>query len=151
MGLSCVVTGRTCDAQDDLEPAAAVSADRSVRDAHSEGTLSGISPLGAMKRQRPSDFAARVLAAVCRIPPGRIATYGDIARVAGRPRAARAVGNIMRACDRPGVPCHRVVAAGGRLGGYGGNVELKRSLLRAEGVTVVGLKIRDPAVRRWRR
>lgn len=104
-----------------------------------------------MKRQRVSDFTSRVLAAVCRIPPGRIATYGDIARVAGRPRAARAVGNIMRACGRPGVPCHRVVAAGGRLGGYGGNVELKRSLLRAEGVNVAGLKIRDAAVRRWRR
>jgi len=104
-----------------------------------------------MKGQRPSDFTSRVVAAVCRIPPGCIATYGDIARAAGRPQAARAVGNIMRACDRPGVPCHRVVAAGGRLGGYGGNVELKRSLLRAEGATVVGLGIRDEAARRWRR
>ncbi len=96
-----------------------------------------------------SDFTARVLAAVCRIPPGRIATYGDIARVAGRPRAARAVGNIMRGCNRPGVPCHRVVAANGRLGGYGGNVQLKRGLLRAEGVQVVGSRIRDPEARRW--
>jgi O-6-methylguanine DNA methyltransferase len=102
-----------------------------------------------MTRKRFTDFASRVLAAVCRIPPGRIATYGDIARIAGRPRAARAVGNIMRACNRPGVPCHRVVAAGGRLGGYGGNIGLKRSLLRAEGVRVVGSRIRDAAERRW--
>jgi O-6-methylguanine DNA methyltransferase len=97
----------------------------------------------------PTDFTSRVLEAVCRIPPGRIATYGDIARVAGRPRAARAVGNIMRACTRHGVPCHRVVAANGRLGGYGGNLQLKRSLLRAEGVQVAGTRIRDAEQRRW--
>ncbi len=102
-----------------------------------------------MKRHPISQFGDRVLAAVRRIPPGRISTYGDIARLAGRPRAARAVGNIMRTCNRPGVPCHRVVAAGGRLGGYGGNLELKRALLRAEGIIVVGLKIRDAARRRW--
>jgi methylated-DNA-[protein]-cysteine S-methyltransferase len=102
-----------------------------------------------MTRKRFTDFASRVLAAVCRIPPGRLATYGDIARIAGRPRAARAVGNIMRVCNQPGAPCHRVVAAGGRLGGYGGNIGLKRSLLRAEGVRVVGSRIRDAAERRW--
>jgi O-6-methylguanine DNA methyltransferase len=83
-----------------------------------------------------SDFRARVLAAVRRIPPGRVATYGDVARLAGSPRACRAVGNIMRACRDPGTPCHRVIAAGGALGGYGGNLQLKRQLLRAEGVEV---------------
>ena len=97
----------------------------------------------------PSEFTKRVLAVVCRIPPGRIATYGDVARVAGRPRAARAVGNIMRGCSGRGVPCHRVVAANGQLGGYGGNVQLKRNLLRAEGVEVVGSRIKDAAKRRW--
>src|SRR5262245_31074095 len=87
------------------------------------------------------DFAARVLFVVRRIPPGRVATYGDVARLAGRPRAARAVGNIMRECRRLDVPCHRVVASGGRLGGYGGSVALKRSLLAAEGVVFLGLRI----------
>ncbi len=100
----------------------------------------------------PSDpeagFAARVLMAVRRIPPGRIATYGDVAAAAGSPRAHRAVGNIMRGCTAPGVPCHRVVAAMGRLGGYGGNIELKRALLRAEGVLVSGTRIRNFAERR---
>jgi methylated-DNA-[protein]-cysteine S-methyltransferase len=96
-----------------------------------------------------SDFKTRVLAAVRRIPAGRIATYGDVAAAAGRPRAARAVGNIMRECRRPDVPCHRVVAAGGKLGGYGGNLELKRALLRAEGIRVVGSAIRDFRARRW--
>ncbi len=75
------------------------------------------------------------------MPPGRVATYGDIAAAAGQPRAARAVGNIMRECRTPGVPCHRVIAAAGRLGGYGGNLELKRALLRAEGVLVSGSRI----------
>jgi len=66
-----------------------------------------------------------------------------VAAAAGVPRAARAVGNIMKGCRVPGVPCHRVVAAGGRLGGYGGSEGLKRALLRAEGVPVSGARIRD--------
>jgi O-6-methylguanine DNA methyltransferase len=96
-------------------------------------------------------FRARVLAAVRRIPPGRVATYGDVAAVAGSPRASRAVGNIMRGCRSAGVPCHRVIAANGRLGGFGGNLQLKRELLRAEGITVMGNRIRDFVQRRWTR
>lgn len=94
-------------------------------------------------------FRARVIAAVRRIPPGRVATYGDVAAVAGNPRAARAVGNIMRECRIPGVPCHRVIAAGGQLGGFGGSVQLKRELLKAEGVPVAGKRIREFGSRRW--
>jgi len=96
-----------------------------------------------------SQFSSRVLAGVRRVPPSRVATYGDIASAAGRPRAWRAVGNIMRDCAAKDVPCHRVIAAGGRLGGYGGNLPLKRALLRAEGVVVVGDRIRDFAKVRW--
>lgn len=94
-------------------------------------------------------FTARVIATVRRIPPGRVATYGDVAAIAGRPGAARAVGNIMRDCGAPGVPCHRVVAAGGRIGGYGGEPGLKRSLLRAEGIVVRESRIRNFAECRW--
>ena len=103
------------------------------------------------KMQRAPDplFKTRVLSVVRRIPPGRVATYGDVAVLAGRPRAARAVGNIMRGCSVAGVPCHRVVAAGGRLGGYGGYEALKRSLLLAEGVPVSGSRVRDLARVRW--
>jgi O-6-methylguanine DNA methyltransferase len=79
-----------------------------------------------------------------------VATYGDVAAMAGRPRAARAVGNIMRSCGRADVPCHRVVAAGGRLGGYGGNVALKRALLEAEGLLVRSGRIREFGRVRWR-
>ena len=92
--------------------------------------------------KRP-DFRKRVLTAVRRIPPGRVATYGDVAAAAGVPRAARAVGNIMQGCRVAGVPCHRVVAAGGKLGGYGGSEGMKRALLGAEGVVVSGVRIRQ--------
>ena len=92
-------------------------------------------------RRIKDEFTVRVLSVVRRIPPGRVATYGDVAALAGRPRAARAVGNIMRACSRPDVPCHRVIAAGGRLGGYGGREVLKRALLLAEGIAIVGTRV----------
>jgi methylated-DNA-protein-cysteine methyltransferase-like protein len=84
-----------------------------------------------------------VLRAVRRIPPGRVATYGDVAAAAGAPRAARAGGNILKGCRTPGIPCHRVIAAAGRLGGYAGNEGLKRALLTAEGVSVGRVRIRD--------
>ena len=70
---------------------------------------------------------------------GETVTYGELADLAGRPRAARAAGSAMRDNPLPFViPCHRVVAAGGRIGGYGGGrnaVALKRRLLEREGVT----------------
>ena len=97
-----------------------------------------------------SRFESRVLTVVRNIPAGRVATYGDVATLAGRPRAARAVGNIMRGCSRPDVPCHRVIAAGGRIGGYGGRELLKRSLLVAEGVPVAGWRVRELQRVRWR-
>src|SRR5438105_10397997 len=101
------------------------------------------------KDEAPDPFSQRVLWVVRRIPPGRVATYGEIAALAGRPRAARAVGNIMRGCGRPDVPCHRVIAAGGRLGGYGGSEGLKRSLLAAEGIVVARGRVRELERVRW--
>ena len=99
--------------------------------------------------ERPA-FRQLVVAAVRAIPPGRIATYGDIAKAAGRPRAARAVGNLMRTLKIPGLPYHRVVAAGGNIGGYGAYPQLKAALLAAEGLTVVRGRIRQFAERRIR-
>ncbi len=70
---------------------------------------------------------------------GETVSYGELAAMAGRPRAARAVGTAMASNPLPFViPCHRVVAAGGKIGGYGGGrnaVALKRSLLAREGVS----------------
>lgn len=94
-------------------------------------------------------FRARVLAAVRRIPPGRVSTYGDIAEIAGAPRAWRAVGTVMRECGDPATPCHRVIGAGGALGGYGGNLQLKRELLRAEGLDVGPGRVRHFSSIRW--
>ena len=76
-------------------------------------------------------------------------TYGTVARLAGKPRAARAVGNIMREARAPQLPYHRVIAAGGRLGGYGGNVSLKRALLAAEGVVVSSTKVKHFNQVKW--
>ena len=97
----------------------------------------------------PTAFARRVLALVGRVPSGQVITYGDLARLAGRPGAARAVGNIMRQAAIPGLPYHRVIAAGGRLGGYGGHEGVKQALLRQEGLPVSGGRLRGFTRYRW--
>lgn len=79
-------------------------------------------------------IARDVLAQTSRIPFGRTSTYGEIAGKIGRPRAARAVGNALGSNPIPIViPCHRVLRAGGALGGYGGGVDRKETLLALEG------------------
>jgi len=94
-------------------------------------------------------FTRKVLYVLRRIPSGRVATYGDVAEWAGRPGAARAVGQVMRRADEPGLPYHRVVAAGGRLGGFGRSPHLKAQLLGAEGVTVRRGRVVGFAKARW--
>jgi O-6-methylguanine DNA methyltransferase len=94
-------------------------------------------------------FTRKVLYVLRRIPTGRVATYGDVATMAGRPGAARAVGQVMRRADEPGLPYHRVVAAGGRLGGFGRSPHLKAQLLIAEGVVVRRGRVVGFAKTRW--
>jgi methylated-DNA-[protein]-cysteine S-methyltransferase len=100
-----------------------------------------------------SPFARTVLETLSeRVPWGETVSYGELAELAGRARAARAVGSIMAGNLVPFViPCHRVIAAGGRIGGYGGGhnaVELKRWLLEREGVHFAGqTSARSPAAR----
>ena len=85
------------------------------------------------------NFSERVYAYVCRIPAGKVATYGQVAAGAGMPRAARAVGTALHRNPRPGeIPCHRVVNRAGRLAAafaFGGK-NVQADLLRAEGVEV---------------
>lgn len=84
-----------------------------------------------------SPFFALVYQVVARIPPGRVATYGQVALLAGRPRAARAVGAALRQAP-PGLPCHRVVNSQGSLAppdSFSSPGEQARRL-RAEGVRV---------------
>ncbi len=72
---------------------------------------------------------------VRKIPKGQTRSYGEVAKAAGRPRAARAVGTVMKNNYDPTVPCHRVILASGKLGAYNrGGPAKKRALLKAEGV-----------------
>ena len=74
-----------------------------------------------------------MLRATARIPYGRTSTYGEIAAAAGSPRAYRAAGNALGHNPIPIiVPCHRVLAAGGRIGGYTGGLHRKEALLEIE-------------------
>lgn len=81
-------------------------------------------------------FTERVRAVVRSIPRGKTMTYAEVARAAGSPRAARAVGNILSKNRNPkDVPCHRVIRADGGMGGYSlpGGTMRKRKILREEG------------------
>lgn len=88
-------------------------------------------------------FREEVYAATAKIPKGKVATYGQIARLAGNPRAARAVGALMRTNKNPKVvPCHRVVGSTGALVGYAFNgTSEKRKKLIDEGISFDGAKI----------
>ncbi len=91
-------------------------------------------------------------AATRRIPPGRVATYVDVARAVGRPRAWRRVGTVMSRNRDPKIPCHRVVRSDGRVGGFSaggrtGGTARKIAKLRAEGVRIAGERVN---IRRYR-
>lgn len=84
-------------------------------------------------------FEQRVLQAAARIPFGHVASYSDVARQIGKAEARRAVGNALgRNPIAIIIPCHRVVAADGSIGGYTGGLDIKRQLLRIEGISFNG-------------
>jgi len=73
-----------------------------------------------------------------KIPLGKTGSYGELARAIGRPKAVRAVGGACGANPIPVlVPCHRVLAANHKLGGFSGGLDRKRELLKREGVTLI--------------
>jgi O-6-methylguanine DNA methyltransferase len=79
-------------------------------------------------------FGQAVLCALAEVPFGALTTYGDLARRAARPGAARAVGGAVGRNPLPiAIPCHRVIASDGRLGGFSAGLPNKRALLRLEG------------------
>jgi methylated-DNA-[protein]-cysteine S-methyltransferase len=87
-----------------------------------------------LDRRLMRGIARDVLAATAKIPFGRTTTYGTLAERIGRPRASRAVGNALGSNPIPiVVPCHRVLRAGGDVGGYAGGPGRKRRLLTLEG------------------
>ena len=79
-------------------------------------------------------FYRKVLRATARIPYGKTRSYTEMAKRAGSPRAVRATGTALGSNPLPiVVPCHRVLRSGGALGGYGGGLDVKQSLLELEG------------------
>lgn len=89
-------------------------------------------------------FKNKVYEITKNIPAGKVATYGQIAALAGSPKAARAVGNAMKTNpNAPTVPCHRVVASDGKLTGYSGvgGINQKKEMLIKEGVVFKGDKV----------
>jgi len=86
-----------------------------------------------------TEFQREVYAELMHVPYGRVITYGDLAEAVGRAELARAVGQAVGANPLPIlIPCHRVVAAEGRLGGFSGGLAVKAALLRTENVDVEG-------------
>lgn len=81
-----------------------------------------------------TSFRANVLRAVMQIPKGGTATYKDIAKAAGSPRAFRAVGTILKNNFDPAIPCHRVIKSDGTPGQYNRGSEAKKAKLQSEGV-----------------
>jgi len=86
-------------------------------------------------------FQRKVYQVLLKIPKGQVRTYAQIARMIGQPRAARAVGQALKRNRwAPQIPCHRVIASDGTLGGYSapGGLAAKRRLLRREGALKSG-------------
>jgi methylated-DNA-[protein]-cysteine S-methyltransferase len=109
-----------------------------------DGDLEGLEALPVDLDDRPA-WDQLVLGAVRGIRPGSTASYGEVARMIGKPGAARAVGGAVgRNPIGLVIPCHRVIAGDGSIGGYGGGwwggrqagLELKQALLAREGVNV---------------
>ncbi|MDB5190265.1 MAG: hypothetical protein JWN49_591 [Parcubacteria group bacterium] len=93
---------------------------------------------------KSNNFKDTVSAVVAGIPKGKVATYGQVAALAGNPGASRAVGMIMsKNKDTKAVPCHRVVGSTGALTGYayGNGTTTKKQMLQKEGVVFKGEKV----------
>ena len=99
--------------------------------------LSGQAPesLPPLDPSSGTEFQRRVWRVLRKIRPGQTRSYADVARKVGNPKAVRAVGGACGANPIPVfVPCHRVLAANHRLGGFSGGLDWKRTLLAREGV-----------------
>ncbi len=89
-------------------------------------------------------FRRRVLDVLRGVGRGETVSYGELAALLGKPGAARAVGSACANNPVPlWIPCHRVLAGGGRLGGFSGGLEVKRALLKIEGVSYQAGRISD--------
>ncbi len=93
--------------------------------------------LGLLDLSRLRSFQRKILLLTKNIPKGKVESYGSIAKKSNTPKGARAVGQALAHNPFPIIiPCHRVIRSDGSIGGFGGNVELKRKLLKIEGVII---------------
>ncbi|SHE92271.1 methylated-DNA-[protein]-cysteine S-methyltransferase [Thermoanaerobacter uzonensis DSM 18761] len=84
-----------------------------------------------------TNFQKAVWREISKIPYGKVKTYGEIAKLIGKPKAARAVGQALNKNPIPIIiPCHRVIGKDGNLTGFGGGIEIKKFLLSLEGVKI---------------
>ncbi len=84
---------------------------------------------------KPDSFSARVVQVIKRIPKGKVATYGQIARLAGNPRASRQVVWTLRSLsEKENLPWHRVISSSGRISLKGEGYTVQRSMLEQEGI-----------------
>ncbi len=90
-----------------------------------------------------SPFKEKIYALAKQIPKGKVATYGQLATLAGSPGASRAVGMCMSTNKTPEtIPCHRVVASNGKLTGYAfGGITKKKEILEKEGIKFINNNI----------
>ncbi len=90
-----------------------------------------------------TEFYRKIVAVVCSIPPGRVASYGQVAALAGFPGYARHVSRVLRAApDGDEVPWHRVLSAEGRIRiPHAAGAQVQRQLLLQEGVVVDGRRV----------
>jgi len=86
-------------------------------------------------------FQKRVYKIVKKIPQGKVLTYKELAKLAGSPRAFRAIGNILNKNRDPKTPCHRIVRSDGQVGGYNSGTKKKIVLLKKEGIIIYHGKV----------
>lgn len=98
-------------------------------------------------KERMTSFQKKVYEIVKRIPQGKVLSYGEVAGLAGYPKAWRAVGNALNKSAPPAggrrtkIPCHRIIKSDGKIGGYRYGAKRKASLLKKEGIMIKNGKI----------
>jgi len=86
-------------------------------------------------------FCNKVFEVVKKIPKGKILTYKIVAEQTGRPKAWRAVGNILNKNRNPKIPCHRVIRSDGKIAGFNRGVKKKIELLKKEGIIIKNRRV----------
>ena len=134
-GVRAVDFGHAAPAADDGDPDGEVAA---AIEAYCAGEVARLAEVPVDLDGLPP-FRRAVLDALHGLPAGELISYGKLGAEVGRPGAGRAVGQAVGTNPVPViVPCHRVIASDGSIGGFGGGLDIKRRLLAHEGITVGG-------------